>query len=301
MSKLKGYFILFFISIIFFNAFSQNDLTFEVPENDFVSTSFNEYKTQACCFHQEQNVVEKPAADSTFQHQRSIGDKGKFMVSVTFGGMFYPNYIKGEPDTKTNVAIANTNSEFGLAIEYFVSPRHRIGIESQFHRLEQAVHANGSSSNIQLSGGSGYVFSVFSYLKFALGDGLYGKVYSSRLDNQISSLETDVLYDYDKARINTLKKIKALEPRPYALLGIGLVSTTLVKVRGTPSDIRQVDYEQKSFALQTGLGFMSRLGTRLTTDLSARYQWCPNYSPSIGGLKSYSGLKLQLNIGFLVR
>jgi hypothetical protein len=92
-----------------------------------------------------------------------------------------------------------------------------------------------------------------------------------------------------------------MEPKAYFLFGIGAVNTTLLKIKGSMASgsISTTDYSQKKFAIQSGFGISSRLHKRLLYDMSVKYIWSPNYDPSIGGLKSYSGIKLQFAIGYM--
>jgi len=91
-----------------------------------------------------------------------------------------------------------------------------------------------------------------------------------------------------------------IEPT-YFLFGIGKVNTTLIRIKGsmTTGSISTTDYSQKKISIQSGFGISSRLSKRLLYDMSVKYIWCPNYNPSIGGLNSYSGIKLQFAIGYM--
>lgn len=225
--------------------------------------------------------------------------KGNFVINFTTGTIFFPSSIKGEKDTKTNVDISNKKHAFGLALEYFMNGKDRIGAEFQFHKLEKAISTKGNLNSIKISGGSGFIFTANTYYKWAIGKGIYGKKYRQNLDDKIQSISNDILYKYDHTKIRNLKAIRKIEPKPYLILGAGISNTTLVKVKGNPSDIKQTYYKQNSLTVEPGIGVLCRLSKRLISDLSIKYFWNTDYSPSIGGLDSYSGFMIQLNVGFM--
>jgi hypothetical protein len=121
-------------------------------------------------------------------------------------------------------------------------------------------------------------------------------------------LETDAIREADDENIGFIQSKKALlrtkltaEPKPYFMFGAGAVNTTLIRFKGSMSSgMNTTDYSQQKFALEAGPGIFSRLGRRLTYDMSVKYLWSPDYTPSIGGLTSYSGVRLQFNVGYMV-
>ncbi|WP_081155618.1 hypothetical protein [Niastella vici] len=73
-----------------------------------------------------------------------------------------------------------------------------------------------------------------------------------------------------------------------------------VKGSGNPDNMKVKVYNQQPYAAEAGLGFFSRTGNHIFVDLACKYIVSANYSPEIGGLISYTGLKLQLNVGWML-
>lgn len=135
-----------------------------------------------------------------------------------------------------------------------------------------------------------------------IGDGLFSENHKDKLKIQIEDLKNDVRFDIDsnlKTRINLLRMKLLANPKPYFMFGGGAVNTTLMKISGSSESLSMKEYTQKKFSVTAGVGILTRMGWRVTYDLSCRYVYSPDYSPSIGGLHSYSGVKIQLNIGYM--
>ncbi|MVT10254.1 hypothetical protein [Chitinophaga tropicalis] len=231
---------------------------------------------------------------------------GNRITSITLGGTFIPGYSKSAEDIKTRVDISDRKFFFGLSSERFISQKHRIGIEIQMNRTEKFMSVTGSTS-AQISASSGMILSNFAYIKFGLG-GLYSPAYKARLRLRITELDAEAERaegdEMEQGAILSRRSFTrtklAAEPKPYFMFGAGAVNTTLFKIKGTMSNgINSTDYSQQKFALETGMGLFTRLGKRLTYDISAKYIWSPAYTPSIGGLNSYSGFRFQVNIGYM--
>jgi hypothetical protein len=229
--------------------------------------------------------------------QRLIADNaGNWVLSGTLGSMFFPGYVRGGEDQKTKVKIADNAFVFGLTSERYFSPKDRIGIEMQFN----IPHATASINTNSFTAGAGSINSVFSFAKIGIG-GMYGKKVRSKLFQRSLAINPDTA---DVHASNTLAITNAklrVEPKAYFLFGIGSVNTTLLRIKGSlaTGNISTIDYTQKKLAIQSGFGVSSRLTKRLLYDMSVKYIWSPNYSPSIGGLNSYSGIKIQFAIGYV--
>ena len=231
---------------------------------------------------------------------------GNRIISVSLGSMFVAGYSKGPTDLKTNVDISERKFLFGLSSEYFISQKHRIGIEIQMNRTERYTSVSGTTS-VSITGGSGMVLSNFAYMKFGLG-GLYSGRYKNNLKTKIATLDEEAANEADEVSLGFIQAQRGLlrtkltaEPKPYFMFGAGAVNTTLIRVKGNMSSgINATDYSQKKFALESGFGLFSRLGRRFTYDMSLKYLWSPKYTPSIGGLDNYSGVRLQFNVGYMV-
>lgn len=232
---------------------------------------------------------------------------GNRIISVTLGSMFIPGYSKGPEDLKTRVDISERKFVFGLSSEHFISQKHRVGLEIQMNRTEQFMSVTGSTST-QITGGTGFILSNFSYIKLGLG-GMYSRRYRSKLKTKMMELDEAAVREADDEeslslirsdRSFTRAKLAA-EPKPYFMFGAGAVNTTLIRVKGSMSSgMNTTDYSQQKFALESGFGIFSRLGKRLIYDMSVKYLWSPRYTPSIGGLDTYSGVRMQFNIGYMM-
>lgn len=231
---------------------------------------------------------------------------GNRIISVSLGSMFVAGYSKGSEDLNTRVNISDRKFVFGLSSEHFISQKHRVGIEIQMNKTERFTSVTGSSS-LHITGSSGMILSNFAYIKFGLG-GLYNERYKSKLRTQIAALDADAISEADEVSLGFIQSKRAFlrtkltaEPKPYFMFGAGAVNTTLIRIKGSMSSgINTTDYSQQKFSLESGLGIFSRLGRRLTYDMSVKYLWSPDYTPSIGGLTSYSGVRLQFNVGYMV-
>ncbi|SDE94180.1 hypothetical protein SAMN04488121_101260 [Chitinophaga filiformis] len=230
---------------------------------------------------------------------------GNKVLNFTLGVTLIPNVFKSGDDVKTRISITERKIYFGFASENYISERHRLGLEIQMNKTERFMSVTGSSSQ-SISASSGMILSNFSYFKYGLG-GLYSRQYKARKWADISELDERIAKETDEiesgnlsAQRTLLKDLIAMEPRPYLLLGIGAVNTTLIKIKGSMANgISATDYSQQKFAVEGGMGITTRLGKRLLYDLSAKYIWSPGYSPAIGGLERYSGFRLQVNIGYM--
>lgn len=229
--------------------------------------------------------------------QRLIANNsGNRVLSFTLGSMFFPGYVRGPSDQKTKINIPDNAFVFGVTSERYISPKDRIGLEMQFNIPPRAVSIGANS----FSAGAGYINSLSSFVKIGIG-GAYGKKGRSKLLQQALSINPDTT-DIDVSRTLTATNAKLrMEPKTYFLFGIGAVNTTLLRIKGsmTTGNISTTDYSQKKFSIQSGFGVSSRLSKRLLYDMSVKYVWSPNYSPSIGGLNSYSGIKIQFALGYM--
>lgn len=225
--------------------------------------------------------------------------RGNKIMSISLGYMIFPEYVIGPDDRKTKVSIPEKKFVFGFTMEDFLSQKIRVGMEMQTHKLAPSM---GNPASGSISGGMGFIFSNYTFIKIALGNGLYSEKYKERLKIQIDELGKGAI-DIDnnlKAQVNLLRTKLLADPKPYFMFGAGAINTTLMKISGSSSGNMSVkDYTQKKFSLTAGVGVFTRLGMRLTYDLSCRYVYSPDYSPTIGGLYNYSGFKLQLNIGYM--
>jgi hypothetical protein len=232
---------------------------------------------------------------------------GNRIISVSLGSMFVAGYSKGSADLNTRVNISERKFLFGLSSEHFISQKHRVGIEIQMNKTERFTSITGSTSSLHITGSTGMILSNFAYIKLGLG-GLYSERYKSRLKAQIATLDADAISEADEGNVGFIQSQRAFlrtkltaEPKPYFMFGAGAVNTTLIRIKGSMAGgMNATDYSQQKFALESGLGIFSRLGRRLTYDMSVKYLWSPDYAPSIGGLTSYSGVRLQFNVGYMV-
>lgn len=225
--------------------------------------------------------------------------RGNRILGLSLGYMMFPSYVIGPDDKKTKVNIPDRKFMFGFSMENFISEKIRIGMEMQTCQLSQST-GNFSSQNMSI--GMGLIFSNYTTIKIGIGNGFYTESYKEKLRTQIEELKTDVGLSIDdniKNRINLLRMKLLADPKPYYMFGGGAVNTTLMKIHGNSGSISMKEYTQKKFSLTAGIGLFIRMGWRLTYDLSCRYVYSPDYSPTIGGLYSYSGLKFQLNIGYM--
>lgn len=228
--------------------------------------------------------------------QRLVNDNsGNWVLSGTLGSMFFPGYSRGPEDQKTKVKIADNAFVFGLTTERYFSRNSRIGLEMQFNNPHKTASINTSS----FTAGAGFINAVYSFTKIAIG-GVYGKNGRSILQQQTNSIRPDSAQDACKTGSLTNAKLR-MEPKLYFLFGIGAVNTTLLRIKGSMAtgNISTIDYSQKKLSIETGFGILSRLHNRLLYDMSVKYIWSPGYNPSIGGLKSYSGIKIQFAIGYV--
>ena len=186
----------------------------------------------------------------------------------------------------------------GANVEFFVGQKSRVGLELQWHKAPQKFSMTTNGQAVSISGGGGSSILMFGYYKQTLGN-----LFSwNRMENKIRLLKTDSLNEDALKEINRAsRKLNAI-PRFYALLGVGIVSTNLLKVKGSGGrdNINVKIYSQTPYAAEAGVGFFSRTGKHICIDLACKYIVSTNYSPEIGGLKSYTGLKLQLNVGWMI-
>jgi len=254
---------------------------------------FNEINPEPSIF--ENNRARQSLSDEIFEK-----NAGNYVIGVALDLMIVPGFVKGEEDTKTKVDISDKHFVYGLFSEYFLSEKHRIGAEFHLHNLEKSISVRNNSSSPTISGGAGFILSLFTYVKIGIGPGIFSNKYRSKLSSQINSYNHDLIDIDREARFRMLKTKIYAEPKPYLLLGIGGINTTLVKVNGKMDHVNITDYNQKKLAIEFGGGLLSRPGRRLNYDMSFKYIWSSNYSPSIGGLYGYSGFRLQLNIGYMM-
>ncbi|SHN16355.1 hypothetical protein [Chitinophaga sp. CF418] len=227
------------------------------------------------------------------------------VISVTIGNTYIPGAYQTPEDVKTRISIAEKKFYFGIASENFISDRHRVGTEIQMNKTERYMAMLGSNGS-HISASTGFILSNFSYFKWGLG-GIYSKRYKASqwgkiraLDEEISKEQDETELGFLNGRRNSLRDLLAAEPRPYVMLGIGAVNTTLIKIKGSMGDIAAKDYSQKRLALEAGVGMFTRAGKRLTYDLSVKYVWTSKYDPYIGGLERYSGFRVQINFGYMM-
>jgi len=225
--------------------------------------------------------------------------RGNRIMGLSLSYMMFPSYLIGPDDKKTRVNIPDKKFMFGFSMENFISDKIRVGMEIQTCQLSQP---KGNFTSQNMSVGMGLIFSNFTCIKIGIGNGLYSENYKDKLKVQIEELKKDVGLSIDdniKNRINLLRMKLLADPKPYYMFGGGAVNTTLMKINGSSGSMSVKEYTQKKFSLTAGMGLFVRMGWRLTYDLSCRYVYSPDYSPTIGGLYSYSGLKFQLNIGYM--
>lgn len=225
--------------------------------------------------------------------------RGNRIMGLSLSYMLFPSYVIGPDDKKTRVNIPDKKFMFGFSMENFISERIRIGMEMQTCQLSQPM---GNFSSQNMSVGMGLIFSNFTCIKIGIGNGFYTENYKEKIRTQIEELKKDVGRDIDNnitTRINLLRSKLLAEPKPYYMFGGGATNTTLMKINGSSGSMSMKEYTQKKFSLTAGVGLFMRMGWRVTYDLSCRYVYSPDYSPTIGGLYSYSGFKFQLNIGYM--
>jgi hypothetical protein len=223
--------------------------------------------------------------------------KGNKIISLSLGTMFIPGYEHAAFDSKTKVEIQNKKFVWGFSTEHFISERFRIGMEMQMHATEKSSYMTSTGT---MSGGGGFIFSNFTYFKIGLGNGIFGNSYREKLQTRIQNSAPDKYDDFAVASFNAKKMGLLIEPKPYFLFGMGAVNTTLIRMHGNQSSLGTKEYEQKKLSIESGLGFLSRISKRFVYDMSLKYIWSPKYTPSIGSVNSYSGLKLQFNIGYMM-
>ncbi|MFT3738748.1 MAG: hypothetical protein QM786_08310 [Breznakibacter sp.] len=226
--------------------------------------------------------------------------RGNSIMSLTLSHMEFPSYVIGPTDGKTKVNIPDKQFLYGFTMENFITPRLRVGMEMQTHKLAAST-GNAATGNV--SGGMGFIFTNYSFLKFGIGDGLYSDSFKRRIRTQIEDLRDGAMnIEYDdnvRSRINLLRAKLLADPKPYFMFGAGAVNSTLMKIRGSNSGMSVKEYTQKNFSMTAGVGVLTRVGYRLTYDFSCNYVYSPDYSPTMGGLYSYSGINFKLNIGYM--
>jgi len=221
--------------------------------------------------------------------------RGTQIIGISLGYMMYPSYVKGPDDKRTKVNIPDKNYMFGFSMENFISNKIRVGMEMQTCKLSPSTGKN-------MSAGMGFIFSNTVCIKIGIGNGIYSKNYKDKLKIQIEEIKNDIGFNIDnniRSRIDLISMKLLANPRPYFMFGGGAVNTTLMKIHSSSGSITVSDYKQKTFSLTAGVGVLTQMGRRLTYDLSCKYVYSPDYSPTIGGLYSYSGIKIQLNIGYM--
>jgi len=224
--------------------------------------------------------------------------KNRFIIGGSWGYFFIPGYAQGAADRNTGVDMAAIKKVLGAYMEFFVSQKSRIGVELQFHSAPKKFDVSSDGTSVYIKGGGGNSVLLFGYYKQTLGN-----LFSQRsIENKIRLLKTDstnleALQEANRAS----RRLNAI-PRIYGILGAGIVSTNLLRVRGsgTPDNINVKIYNQSPYAAEAGVGFFSRTGKHICLDLAFKYIISSAYSPEIGGLKSYSGFKMQLNIGWMI-
>lgn len=225
--------------------------------------------------------------------------KNRFIISGSWGYFFIPDYAKGEADKNTGVDMAAVKKVLGINLEYFVGQKSRIGLELQWHSAPQKFNmtTNGSTS-VSISAAGGNSILLFGYFKQTFCTLLS----QNRLENKIRLLKTDSLNEGAVRSLNRASRKLHAIPRVYGILGAGIVSTNLLRVKGSgsPDNMRVKVYSQQPYAAEAGVGFFSRTGKHICIDLACKYIVSTNYSPEIGGLKSYTGFKLQLNVGWML-
>jgi len=244
------------------------------------------------------NRVKDKLYDRLFEN--AMNDyRGTRIMGISLGYMIFPSYVIGPDDKRTKVNIPDKKFMFGFSMENFISEKIRVGMEMQTCMLSQS---SGNFSSQKMSVGMGLVFANYTSIKIGIGNGLYSGNYKNKLKIQIEELKNDVGFDLDdhiKSQINLIRMKLLANPKPYFMFGGGAVNTTLMKIHGSSGSMSVNEYTQKRFSLTAGVGVLTRMGWRLTYDLSCKYVYSPDYSPTIGGLYSYSGIKIQLNIGYM--
>jgi hypothetical protein len=281
----------------------------EIPADTFYYIQKRKMKSET---DYEWEIERLERYDKMYNHMRKeLSDQlldtylGNKILSLTLGTTMIPGFYKGNEDLKTRINIAERKFFFGLSSENFITERHRIGLEIQMNRTERYMSVTGSGSPY-ISASTGFILSNFSYFKWGL-EGIYSRQYKARQWAAIKSLDDEITKENDEtelgyltARRSFLRGLLAAEPLPYVMLGLGSINTTLIKIKGSQvSGINSTDYSQQLFALEGGVGIFTRMGKRISYDLSAKYLWSPRYSPEIGGLERYSGFRLQINIGYM--
>ncbi len=231
--------------------------------------------------------------------------QGNSIFSIPLGVTLIPNVFRSGEDQKTHVSIIERKFYFGFATENYITDRHRMGTEMTLNRTENFMSITGTNS-IAINASMGMILTNFTYLKWGL-KGLYPEGYKRRqwaairqLDEEIAKEADEIEAGFLTSKRNFFRGLLAAEPKPYLLLGVGAVNTTLIRIKGSQaSGMGSTDYSQKKFAIEGGFGMFTRQGKRLTYDFCAKYVWTPRYSPYIGGLERYSGFRIQLNIGYM--
>lgn len=226
--------------------------------------------------------------------------KNRFIISGSWGYFFIPGNARGEVDKNTGVDMAAIKKVLGANVEFFVDQKSRIGVEVQWHSAPQKINmtTNGSGTGVSINAAGGNSILLFGYYKQTICN-LFS---ANRMENKIGLLQTDTLNEGTIKELNrTSRKLNSI-PRLYGILGIGIVSTNLLRVKGSgsPDNMNVKVYNQKPYAAEAGVGFFSRTGKHIFLDLAFKYILSTAYSPEIGGLKSYTGLKLQLNVGWMI-
>jgi hypothetical protein len=227
--------------------------------------------------------------------------QGNSIFSIPLGVTLIPGAFRSAPDNLTRISITDRSFYFGVSTENFITDRHRMGTEITLNRSEPFMSITGG-----VTASMGMILANFTYLKWGL-NGLYSQQYKNRqwaaihdLDRRIDKETDEIDLGYLESRRSYLRTLLAAEPKPYLLIGVGAVNTTLIKIKGSQaSGIGSTDYSQKKMAVEAGFGLFTRVSRRLTYDLSAKYIWSPKYSPYIGGLERYSGFRVQLNVGYM--
>lgn len=223
-------------------------------------------------------------------------NKDRTIWSISGGIFAIPDYVRSYYDKYTGVDITDKKSVYGISFEYFLSQKFRIGMEAMFQRTKPHVMSANSAS---ITGGAGSIISMFSFYKYEIGD-LFGRRYRDAILSELKTLNADTTDEEIVNKIDWLKSKLVARPKLYVLAGFGTVNTNLIRFSGSPtSTMTSTAYSQKSIAIESGFGVFTRLGKRLVYDMSFKYIWAPNYSPSLGGLYSYSGFKLQFNVGLI--
>lgn len=223
--------------------------------------------------------------------------KNRFIIGVSTSSFFISGYAKGAADKNTGVDMAAVKKVWGGYLEYFPGQKSRIGLELQWHSAPKKFSMTTDGTAVAISGGGGNSILLFGYFKQTICNLFSG----NRMENKIRMLKSDSL---DEETIHSLyrvgRKVGAI-PKLYGILGVGIVSTNLLRVKGgAPDNMNVKIYNQNPYAAEAGVGLFSRIGNHIFVDLACKYIISKDYSPEIGGLKSYTGIKLQLNVGWIL-